>query len=137
MLSFIESTSYLSRRRWDSKYLDLQITIEICSTGTPFTSVKTCLKFWGLPSKCVWYVRELPWKPVRDFQSRNYVKSDLLRPWYLKLEICDVDSVRIDIWALDIYDIDSMNEKYISFIYYMYVYILCMNIEYEHQRYML
>ena len=36
----------------------------------PFTDVKTCLKFWGLPWKIVWI-----------FGSSNNLKSDLLRPW--------------------------------------------------------
>jgi len=49
--------------------------------GTPLTHVKICLNFWGLPRKRVWYVRELPWKHVGNFGSRNYFKSDLLRPW--------------------------------------------------------
>ena len=47
-------------------------------TGSPFTHVKTCLKFWGLPRKRVWYVRRLLWKLVDIFGGRNYFKSDFL-----------------------------------------------------------
>jgi len=36
---------------------------------------KTCMKFWGLPWKLVW-----------NLSSRNYLRSDLLRPWYVGLE---------------------------------------------------
>jgi len=43
--------------------------------------MKSCCKFWGLPRKRVWYLRELPWKLVGTLGSRNYFKSDLLRPW--------------------------------------------------------
>ena len=50
-------------------------------TGTLFTHVKPSLKFWGLLRKRVWYVRGLPWKLVGTFGSRNYCRSDLLRPW--------------------------------------------------------
>ena len=75
-----------SRRGSDSKYLDLRITqfslILFWVTGTPFTSKKTCLKFWRFPRKRVWYVRGLLWQLVGNFGSRNYLKSDLLRLWY-------------------------------------------------------
>jgi len=50
-------------------------------TGTPFTHVKPCIRFWGLPQKRVWYVRGLLWKLAGNFGSRNYFKSDLLRLW--------------------------------------------------------
>ena len=72
-----------SRRRSDFKYLDLQIIqfswIFFWVTETPFTQLKTCLKLWGLPRKCVRCVRELLWKLVGIFGSRNYFKSDFLR----------------------------------------------------------
>ena len=65
--------------------LDLQIIqfswILFWVTGTPFTHGKTCLKFWGLPRKRVWYVRALLWKLDGNLGSRNYFKSDLLRLW--------------------------------------------------------
>ena len=51
--------------------------------GTPFTHMKTCMTIWVLPWKRVWYVRGLPWKLVGNFGIRNYLKSDLLRPWCL------------------------------------------------------
>jgi len=63
--SILTYMSYVhSRRRSDLKHLDLQILrnhklFEV--TGTLFTHVKTCLKFWGLPRKRVWYVRGLLW----------------------------------------------------------------------------
>jgi len=73
-----------SRRRSDLECLDLQISQfswEILwVTRTPFIHVKTCLKIWGLPRKCVWYVRGLPWKLVGNFGSRNYFQSDFPRP---------------------------------------------------------
>jgi len=50
--------------------------------GLPFTSVKTCLKFWGVPWKSVWKLQGLLWKLVWDFGSRTYLKSGLLCPWY-------------------------------------------------------
>jgi len=74
-----------SRRRLHLKYLDLQI----CRfswplfwvTGTPFTHVIPSSKNWGLPRKLVSHVRGLPWKLVGIFESRNCLKSDLLRLW--------------------------------------------------------
>jgi len=81
-LNSISSTShelyllYQSRRRPDSKCLDLQIFqlswILFWMTGTPFTQVKIFLKFWGLPRKRVSYVRGLLWKRVGNFGIRNY-----------------------------------------------------------------
>jgi len=75
----------LSRRRPDLKYLDLQILRFhrkfIWVSGTPFTHVKPCLKFWGLPRKRVWYAQGLLWKLVGNLGSRNYFMSDFLRLW--------------------------------------------------------
>jgi len=77
--SYVKHDSFHSRRRSDLKHLDLQISriyrklLEV--TGTPFTHVKPCLKFWGLPRKHVWYVRGLLWKLVGCFGSRNHLKS--------------------------------------------------------------
>jgi len=34
--------------------------------GTPFTPVKHCFNFWGLPWKVVWKLRGLPWKVVEN-----------------------------------------------------------------------
>ena len=78
--------SFHSRRRSNFQYLDLQIWRVsrplFWMTGTPFTAEQICLKFWGLPWKRVWYVWGLLWNLVGNFGSRNYFKSDLLRPWH-------------------------------------------------------
>jgi len=78
-----------SRRRSYLKYLYLQIYplswYIFWVTGTPFTHVKTRLKFWGLPWKVAWYVRGFPWKPVGNFCCRNDFKSDLLHPWFIRV----------------------------------------------------
>jgi len=39
--------------------------------GLPFTLVKTCLKFWGVPWKLVWKSRGLPWKLIWKLCSRD------------------------------------------------------------------
>jgi hypothetical protein len=44
-------------------------------TGTPFTHVKTCLKFWGLPRKCVWYARGFLWKLVENLAVVNILSQ--------------------------------------------------------------
>jgi len=57
-----------SRRRSVLKYLGFQSLrlhrTLFWVTGIPLTQVKTCLKFWGLPRKRIWYVRGLLWKLV-------------------------------------------------------------------------
>jgi len=50
-------------------------------TGTPFSQLKPCLKFWGLPRKRVWFARGLLWKLVGNFGSRKHFKSALLCLW--------------------------------------------------------
>jgi len=69
--------------RLSLKYLDLQIVlfswILFWVTGTAFTSMKPWLEFWGLPRKRAWYVRELLWKFVGFFGSRNHVKCVAVR----------------------------------------------------------
>jgi len=76
-----------SRRRSGLKYLDFEIyRFSRCIfwvTGTLFTHVKTCSKFWGLPRKRVWYVWGLLWKLVGNFGSGDDTKYDLLRLWIL------------------------------------------------------
>jgi len=59
-------------------YVCMYINVESCHmneifsrpifgvTGTPFTQVKPCLKFWGLPRIRVWYVRGLIWNLVAN-----------------------------------------------------------------------
>jgi len=83
-----------SRKRSGLKYSDLQICRVsrplLRTTGTPFTHVKTSVKFWGLPRKCVSHVRWLPWKLVGNSVGRNYFQSDVLRLWsHYDLDVCD------------------------------------------------
>jgi len=69
---------------WISK-LTWGFRVAVWVTGTPFTSVKLCFEFWGLLWKLVWMLRGLQWKTVRNFGSRNYLKSHLLHSWYRSL----------------------------------------------------
>ena len=57
-------------------------------TGTPFSPVKTCCKFCGLPRRFVWMLQRLPWKLVWNFGSCNYFEYDLLGPWYRLWCLC-------------------------------------------------
>ena len=59
-----------SQRRWDLKHLDGFPVHSFEWRALPCTSVKTCLKIWGLP-----------WKLVGYFGSRNCFESDLLCRW--------------------------------------------------------
>ena len=85
--TYVKSQHSHSKRKSDLKYLHLQIIqlswILFWVTGTPFTQLKTCWNFWGLLRKRVWYVRGPLWKPDGIFGSRNYIKSVLLRRWWL------------------------------------------------------
>ena len=64
------------------RFSDLRFHLEFFwVTGTPFTQVETCSKFWGLPRKRDWYVRGLLWNVVGNFGSRHHFKSDFLRVW--------------------------------------------------------
>jgi len=56
--------------------------------GLLFTSVKICLICWGLPWKHVWTLRGPPWKLVWKFCSREYFKSDFVRPWMHYCVMC-------------------------------------------------
>ena len=57
--------------------------MDLLSDGDSATHVKIRLKSEDFPRKHVWYVRGLQWKQVECFVSRNYLKGDLLRPWYI------------------------------------------------------
>jgi len=57
--------------------------IDFLSAGDSVYSREFFLKISGLPWKRVWYVWGLPWKLVWKFGSRNYIKSNLLRLWYM------------------------------------------------------
>jgi len=67
---------------WISRWNGIPVTSSVW-WGLPFTPMKTCLKFWGLPWKLVWNIRGLPWSFFRNFGSCNDFKSELLRPWVL------------------------------------------------------
>ena len=86
-------------------------------TGSPFTHVKSCLKWWGLPWKRVWYVWGLQWKLVVNFGSRDYYKSDLLRGlislvgFFMWLRL--VGSLKLQVsFAKDPYKRDDILQKY-------------------------
>jgi len=80
--SFIPLTEEIRIKIFGSRDLTISSS-NFNLTGTPFTRLETCMQMWGLPWKRVWYVRGLPSKLDGNFDSRSYVKSNLLRLWCL------------------------------------------------------
>ena len=84
---------------WHDSFMCVTWLIYMCDMigwqGLPFTSVKPCLKFRGLPWNPVWKLRGQQRKLVWNFGSRKYFKSDLLRPWIKAYE-----SFMNDSWAM-------------------------------------
>jgi len=74
-----------SRRRSDFKYFDVQIGYFSCplfwETGTPVCSREKGFENLGNPVETCLKITGTQWKLVWNFGSRNYFKSNLLRPW--------------------------------------------------------
>jgi len=80
-----------AQRRIDLKYLALQIrqfSFPLFRvTKTPVYQCKNVFEFLGNPVKNCLKVTGTQWKLVWNFGSRNYLKSDLLRPWHLHVHM--------------------------------------------------
>jgi len=91
--SLVTLSSFHSRRRSDLKqrlgspdYPVLQGFL--LSDVGPVYSRENMFDILGTPVNFFWKLRGLQWKFVSNFGSRNYLKSDLSRPWTEQMFIC-------------------------------------------------
>jgi len=78
--------------------------------GFPFSPVKTCLKFWGFPWKLIW-----------NYGSRNYFKSNFVRPWSWPWRDTE------DATSPTVYSAVNNNKKYVSHVFFDYYFLFLKN----------
>jgi len=76
--------------------LDLKVELYSCPlfwvTGTPIYSRERLFQILGNPVKTWLKVMGTQWKLDWNFGFRDYLKSDILRPWYMYIYVCALNS---------------------------------------------